>query len=117
VIDDIVNPPPAPDACRLWHCLLFRSLPIPAPDCVRASTRPKGAEKSAQAPGPTDTVIVSKIPERKGPVTSLLKKLFLQEPRRCHGRIQFRGVVRCLKRIRAAFPSGSKRSHEGHQAA
>jgi hypothetical protein len=50
---------------------------IPAPDAFAQSTAAqKGAEKSAQAPDPTDTVIVSKMPERKGPIYTLLKKLF-----------------------------------------
>ena len=36
----------------------------------------KSADKGAQAAGQTDTVIISKMPERKGPIYSLLKKLF-----------------------------------------
>ena len=50
---------------------------IPASDAFAQSTAAqKAAEKSEQAPGPTDTVIVSKMPERKGPIYALLKKLF-----------------------------------------
>ena len=37
---------------------------------------PTRAEKNAQASGPTDTVIISNMPERKGPIYTLLAKLF-----------------------------------------
>ena len=48
-----------------------------APDAfAQSAAAQKSAEKSAQAPGPTDTVIISKMPERKGPIYSILKKLF-----------------------------------------
>jgi hypothetical protein len=36
----------------------------------------KNAEKTTQPAEPTDTVIISKMPERKGPIYALLKKLF-----------------------------------------
>jgi peptidyl-Asp metalloendopeptidase len=48
-----------------------------APDALaQGGAAQKGADKSAQAPAPTDTVIISKMPERKGPIYALLKKLF-----------------------------------------
>jgi hypothetical protein len=48
-----------------------------APDALAQSTASqKSAEKSTQAAQPTDTVIISKMPERKGPIYTLLKKLF-----------------------------------------
>ena len=43
---------------------------------AQSAAAQKSAEKSAQAPGPTDTVIISKMPQRKGPIYTLLKKLF-----------------------------------------
>jgi len=103
---------------RAGLALLALSLvAIPAPDAFAQSTAAqKGAEKSAQAPGPTDTVIVSKIPERKGPVYSLLKKLFCKN----HGGVTGASnseVCRCLKRIRAHFQAARSARHEGHQAA
>jgi hypothetical protein len=42
----------------------------------RRAEAQKNTEKSTQALGPTDTVIISKMPERKGPIYALLKKLF-----------------------------------------
>jgi peptidyl-Asp metalloendopeptidase len=41
-----------------------------------AQGAPTRAEKNAQASRPTDTVIISNMPERKGPIYTLLKKLF-----------------------------------------
>ena len=41
-----------------------------------AQGAPTRAEKNAQSSGPTDTVIISNMPERKGPIYTLLKKLF-----------------------------------------
>jgi hypothetical protein len=43
---------------------------------AQSATTRKDADKSMQAPEPTDTVIISKMPERKGPIYALLKKLF-----------------------------------------
>jgi hypothetical protein len=57
--------------------LVLSLIAFSAPDAFAQSTAvQKSAEKSTQAPGPTDTVIISKMPERKGPIYTLLKKLF-----------------------------------------
>src|SRR5262249_22965495 len=37
---------------------------------------PASSEKSQQAAGATETLLISKMPERKGPIYALLKKLF-----------------------------------------
>ena len=50
---------------------------VSAPDAfAQSGGGQKGAEKGAQAAGPHDTMIISKMPERKGPIYTLLKKLF-----------------------------------------
>jgi hypothetical protein len=47
-----------------------------APDAAaQGSAARKGADKSTQAAEPVDTVIISRMPERKGPIYALLKRL------------------------------------------
>jgi peptidyl-Asp metalloendopeptidase len=46
------------------------------PSLAQSGAPPKSAAKSAQASAPTETVIISQMPERKGPIYRLLKKLF-----------------------------------------
>jgi hypothetical protein len=50
---------------------------LPSPEAsAQGPAAQKSAEQSQSAAGPTDTVIISKMPERRGPIYRLLKKLF-----------------------------------------
>jgi hypothetical protein len=50
---------------------------VSVPDAfAQTSATQKDPDKSTRAPEPIDTVIISKMPERKGPIYALLKKLF-----------------------------------------
>ena len=67
------------------------------------------AEKGTQAQGPTETVIISQMPQRRGPIYTLLKKLFCKTDGAVTGASNSR-CGRCRKGRRAASPSGSRRS-------
>ena len=60
--------------CALVVLLLVAGPASPA--LAQSGAPPKSAAKSAQASAPTETVIISQMPERKGPIYRLLKKLF-----------------------------------------
>jgi len=77
VIQAIIRSSPR-GVSRTGLALLALSLvAFPPHDAFAQSTAAqKSGEKNTQAPGPSDTVIISKMPERKGPIYTLLKKLF-----------------------------------------
>ncbi len=72
------SPGPSPAVSLAGAALLGLSLFVgSSPEAIAQGTpAQKSADKGAQAAGQTDTVIISKMPERKGPIYSLLKKLF-----------------------------------------
>jgi hypothetical protein len=77
VIHAIVRFPPRA-AALVGSALLALSLVLCSASGAFAQSlaAQKGAQKRTPASGPTDTVIISKMPERKGPIYTLLKKLF-----------------------------------------
>jgi hypothetical protein len=77
VIHAIVNSFPRSVPRAGVALLAFSLVAVSAPDAFAQSTATqKSAEKNAQAPAGHDMVIISKMPERKGPIYTLLKKLF-----------------------------------------
>ncbi|NJO32968.1 MAG: hypothetical protein HC869_07290 [Rhodospirillales bacterium] len=68
----------SPTLCCVTLALFALSLVAFSPDdaFAQSAAAQKSTEKNAQAQGPTDTVIISKMPKRKGPIYTLLRKLF-----------------------------------------
>jgi peptidyl-Asp metalloendopeptidase len=64
-----------PRAALALFAVALVALPVPEASAQGGAAQ-KSAEKGTPAAGPTDTVIISKMPERKGTIYTLLKKLF-----------------------------------------
>jgi peptidyl-Asp metalloendopeptidase len=77
VIHAIVRSIPLGVARAGLALLVLSLVAFSAPDAFAQDTAAqKSAANATQAPGPTDTVIISQMPERKGRIYTLLKKLF-----------------------------------------
>jgi hypothetical protein len=64
-----------PRAALALFAIALVALPVPEASAQGGAAQ-KSAEKGTPAAGLTDTVIISKMPERKGTIYTLLKKLF-----------------------------------------